>query len=320
MKFKVSVIITAYNAESYISRSVYSVINQTLKNVELIIIDDGSTDQTLDVLYEIKNSSTHSSINIITRENKGVAASRAEGLKLVNGEFYIFLDSDDWFEFFALERFYNEAINSSSDIVISNYYLYKPGSTVFVNEMGKGNKVDIVNQILIGDIKGFSWNKMVRTKFARDNIITFVENVNYLEDLLYSIKIILASKKVVFIKEALIYYSKENESSITGYLNYKKIIDIIKVIDLIGEHLSLEEEPEKFSLGLCNLKMHHKYNIMNSNLNDEFFMLFENCKSHVFKTNLSLRKKIILYLCFYNKYLVVLYFKVLKFIKCNLNF
>ena len=113
---KVSVIIPIFNVEKYLKKSLDSVVNQTLKEIEIIAIDDGSTDNSLNILKEYQN--TDDRIIIFEQENKGPGEARNLALNHVKGEYVFFLDSDDWIELNTLEKLYNNAIENNCDLVL----------------------------------------------------------------------------------------------------------------------------------------------------------------------------------------------------------
>ena len=112
---KISVIIPAYNAEKFLVESIESVINQTIDDFEIIVIDDGSTDSTLDILRNYEES--YEDFIVICQDNSGPAAARNRGLDVAKGEYIYFLDADDVLELDALESLYNAAKRRKSDLV-----------------------------------------------------------------------------------------------------------------------------------------------------------------------------------------------------------
>ena len=117
---KVSVIIAAYNIEEYIERCIESVINQSEIEIEIIIVNDGSTDNTLNIIK--KMSDLDERIIIINQKNQGLVEARKRGLKNANGKFILFLDGDDWLENNCVEELYKTAIDKNADVVLYNAY------------------------------------------------------------------------------------------------------------------------------------------------------------------------------------------------------
>ena len=113
---KISVIIPVFNVENYLAKCLDSVINQTLKEIEIICVDDGSTDNSFNILNEYKNSDDR--IQVYQQENGGHSAATNTALKYIEGDYIFFLDSDDWIELDALEKLYNNATQNNSDLVL----------------------------------------------------------------------------------------------------------------------------------------------------------------------------------------------------------
>ena len=296
--YKIAVIVTAYNAEKYIDRCLTSLMEQSLIEVQCVIIDDGSTDQTLKIINEIitKYPKKTMDIKVVSRENKGVSFSRSEGLSYINSEYFIFLDSDDWIERNALKYLYLKAESNNADMVIADYFIYRNGVSKDSCSPEISGVYNIISQMLLGNIKGFSWNKLIKTSILKDNEIDFVSGIDYLEDFLYSLKLISKSKRIFYLSRAIIYYNQDSEHAITRRLDEKKIRDILSAINHIELYLYEINMYHNLQPFLYNFKMHHKYNLLYQSRNKKYLSLFDGDSGSVFKTNLSINKKIILYL------------------------
>ena len=119
----ISIIMPVFNGEKYIKKAIFSVLNQSLEDFELIIVNDGSTDGTLDIINEFDDDR----IKVITQENKGPGAARNKALTLAKGDYLMFLDSDDWFCPDALKTAFSEADSNSTDISIFQIIKYNDG-------------------------------------------------------------------------------------------------------------------------------------------------------------------------------------------------
>ncbi|HDX6611302.1 TPA: glycosyltransferase family 2 protein, partial [Escherichia coli] len=115
---KVSVIVPVYNTERYVERAIISLMEQTLDDVQFIIIDDGSKDNSLNIIKQViaRYPARQGQVTLISRENRGVAATRAQGMELATGDYVIHLDSDDWAELNWLEALYTKAIEDNADV------------------------------------------------------------------------------------------------------------------------------------------------------------------------------------------------------------
>ena len=123
---KVSIIVAIYNSAKFLDKLITSIIDQTYKNIEVILVDDGSTDNSLSILNKL--SDDDSRLKVHTQENQGASVARNNALKKVSGDYIYFFDADDYLVADALEKAYNNAVNNNSDIVIFNYDQYKEDS------------------------------------------------------------------------------------------------------------------------------------------------------------------------------------------------
>ncbi len=133
----VSIIIPAYNVESYIEKCVNSVLDQSYKNLEVIIINDGSTDSTFSLLMKEKEKAP--SIKVISCPNQGLSAARNLGIDIANGSFLFFLDGDDWLDSACIERLMTVQQQENSDIVVGDYVQFRVKDSTFVFHMNSTN-------------------------------------------------------------------------------------------------------------------------------------------------------------------------------------
>ena len=130
---KVSVIVPVYNCENYLERCMNSLINQSLEDIEIIAVNDGSTDGSLDILTRYQQLDNR--IKIIDKENTGVSDSRNKGIETSTGKYIAFVDSDDWVDLHMLEDMYIKAEDTNSEVVICSY----------MREFGNHSKIKIMN-------------------------------------------------------------------------------------------------------------------------------------------------------------------------------
>ncbi|MCU0094795.1 glycosyltransferase [Bacillus sp. OR9] len=117
-KVKLSVVITNYNKEQYLAQCLQSVVEQTLKGIEIIVVDDGSTDNSMRVLRQYEKQ--HNNLKVYRQQNSGVSAARNAGLQKANGEYVTFLDADDYVHLAGYEKMYEVASGNNADMVIAN--------------------------------------------------------------------------------------------------------------------------------------------------------------------------------------------------------
>lgn len=248
MEEKISIIIPAYNIRNYIEKCLDSVCAQTYRNIEIIVVDDGSTDGTADII-DIYAKNKDSRVRAIHQKNGGVTSARLEGVKKAEGEFIGFVDGDDYIEPYMYESLYKNAVEYNADISHCGYqmvfpngrvdYYYNTGSIkVQDNETG-------VKDLLTGNfIEPGLWNKL----YKKTLFLAFFSNVKMdysikiNEDLLMNYYLFREAKKSVFMDKCPYHYLLRKNSAATSGLNINKIYDPIKVTKKILAELNSEAE------------------------------------------------------------------------------
>lgn len=204
---KVSVIIPVYNSECYLSRCIDSVLDQTYQNVEIICIDDGSTDGSPYLLDEYVNCYPGKVI-VEHRSNSGAAAARNRGLELVTGDFLTFLDNDDWLDSDFIETLLYAALESKSQVVCSGYR--RPNSDQKIISESIPRPSDEWGKYLVEA----AWAKLYSTSFVLENHFTFL-NTNIDEDLYFSLPAVEIASNVTILSYCG-YNWYYNESSVSN--------------------------------------------------------------------------------------------------------
>lgn len=236
MKGKVSIIIVAYNIENYIERCMESVVNQSFKNIEIIVVNDGSTDGTLKILNKFKESDNR--IKIITQENNGVMEARNTGFNYATGEYILFVDGDDWLELECIEKLYSKSNSENNDIVIFNFFWSYDDTIKFENEFNYKSNDIIMNplkSLFIGNITPSIWTKFIRRKYITDNNVSFPSKINFAEDLATVSSLFISKPNVGILRENLYNYYQRRDS-VTKQIS-PKILDVNKAILFIKEKL-----------------------------------------------------------------------------------
>ncbi len=217
-EIKISVIIPVYNTEKFLERCLNSVIKQTLKEIEIIIVNDGSTDKSLEIIKKIEQ--TDGRIILINKENEGLTKTRNRGLEIASGKYIYNLDSDDYLEERTMfEELYNKCEKDNLDMVVFDYY------NDFGNKKEYIKNIEVLDDVLINKedyikalIKnkcGISiWGKLVKKDIFIENNIKFPENIFMGEDLLTSLKLVFFSKKIGKLNKAFYnYVQHENQGT-----------------------------------------------------------------------------------------------------------
>ncbi len=241
----VSVIVPVYNAKKYLVKCLDSIINQTLKNIEIIIIDDGSSDGSSEICLEY--AAKDKRIIYFKKENEGLAAARQDGIERASGEYIGFVDSDDWLELNMYERMYNEALKETADIVFCNCFFNDSETDRIHLEPGVYDRKGIQEKILPRSLSGISpkgsnsvirWSNCLRIyKLAliKENGISFGRNFRRSQDLQLTFETTLHAQKYVSLNNEYLYHNRtaENAGSLSrGYTkNYwtliRPLIDVL---------------------------------------------------------------------------------------------
>lgn len=225
---KISVIVPAYNAQKSISRLIESLLSQTLKEFEILLIDDGSTDGTAGICDEYVSKHTQlPAIRVFHKKNEGVAMARQLGVDNACGEYSIHADADDWVEPTMLEEMYNKAKAEEADVVIADYFINESLPSSATQGIIKKQKPSSINanQVLIDILEsrifGALWNKMLKTELYKKYNARFFFGINYCEDVLIWAQILKHEEvKVTYLGKAYYHYFI-NVDSITHKINRK---------------------------------------------------------------------------------------------------
>lgn len=240
---KISVIVPVYNMEKKLRRCLDSLINQTLREIEIIVINDGSKDGSLNIIKSYAQN--NSNIVIIDRENRGISASRNEGIEHANGKYIGFVDSDDYVELNMFEQLYNVIENNSADIVVCNYKIFNENnSSVIYEEVTSKTDINTFkkNPRMVNDIHYMPWNKLYKRELF--DCVTFPINTKY-EDLSTIIKVFSKANKIVPCKEFLYNYLL-NENGETLTID-ERIFDIIDILNDIVIYFKNSDSSKQFN-------------------------------------------------------------------------
>lgn len=245
---KISIIIPIYNAEKYICRCIESVINQTYKNIEILLINDGSSDKTQNI---IENYKKYENIIIINKVNSGVSDTRNLGLQRASGDFVMFVDADDYIDSDYIEKMINVA--NDYDLIISGYKEIKDNNieykSIYKKSIIKNKTIDITFPKKKSDY--FStiefnpcWKMLISMSLIKNNKINFNSDIKYGEDMLFSLFCYIFSKKTIYLLNfgynyCINDYSAMNKMSLEHIKKYYE--DNLKVYEIITDDLNLDK-------------------------------------------------------------------------------
>ena len=251
---KVSVIIPAYNVQSYIEKCVRSVLNQTLHEIEVIVVNDGSVDQTLKVLKSIEDQR----LIVIDQKNVGVSIARNVAIAQACGEYLFQLDSDDWIEPDGLFDLYQLAVKEDAEIIISDaYFDYGQDSKLIYFQGAKDLTADLVQDLLLGKISPNIWTKLYKRSLFVDHKILYTSDITIGEDLFINLQLFYYAKKVSRLPKAYVHYIQRDVSLTKVYS--ERLFQVYKMIELVKKFLIEENQYLKYQKELECLEYLHTY-------------------------------------------------------------
>ena len=256
----VSIIIPIYNVSEHIERCILSVLNQTYNNIEIILINDCTQDDSMEkVHYILKSRSFNYNIKTINHEiNKGLSAARNTGIKASKGDYLFFLDSDDWISNDCIEKQTSIAVNGKVDMVIGNIEIV--GDTERLSRWWDFSLMpnyfydrNVIQELYYSNqLYMMAWNKLVKRKFIIDNDLYFKEGIIH-EDDLWSFRIMLVINSIGILNhKTYFYYIRPNAitSNRQGHKNYSSRLIIGKKMILLTVNQNCESK--KFALEFIN--------------------------------------------------------------------
>lgn len=322
---KVSIIVPVYNVEKYIEKCLNSLVNQTLKDIEIIIVNDGSTDNSKSIIDKYF-SKYNNLIKIVEEKNQGLSGARNNGLKVATSNYVMFVDSDDYVESNMVAEMYNEILNQKADVVICGINVVDQNEKLISQTFpNKYEKYDFITQMIFGNLS--ACNKIIKRNILNDNSLLFRNNVWY-EDIDFSFKLFLKAKKMCILPKNLYNYLYR-QGSIMNSKNVQKNLDLISAFDEIIKYSKQCGYYDKYYKEIEFLAINHLYiscivRILTNNSSDkkekdkildEIFKYmntnFKNYTKNKYLKILPLNRKLIFYLIHFKWYYIVkLIFKI----------
>lgn len=261
----VSVIIPVYNVEKYLNECLDSVVNQTYKNLEIILVNDGSTDRSGNICDEYASGDTR--IKVIHKKNSGVSAARNVGIEHSNGEYITFVDSDDFIDTKAIEHLVENAKKYNSDITIGDHIVYHSNGyqvchsaeDIMVNSSFdvKTVSADTIYKLLTQ--LSSACTKLYKKSLITKNHIIFPVNIKIGEDFEFLAKALINAKGIVYIDKSVYFYRSDytNNHSATGTVDVNKAMDFGKALKNVSRYLDKKRSNEKIKGALRRAVIPH---------------------------------------------------------------
>lgn len=234
---KVSIIVPFYNTEKYLERCLNSIVLQTFRDYEVILIDDGSTDRSYKIAE--KYSSKYKNFKLYKQKNRGVACARNKGLLMAEGEYIAFVDSDDFIDKHYLRQMVCAALRTGADIICCNFYWVYHNKIPIKNyinyKIGLFSNMEALNMIIADTfMQSYLWNKL----WKKDLFVNFNEKFPdmFFEDIATSFKMVYYSNKIYIMEDALYYYTQRSDSILHNF-SFLTQADYLKSLMIIRNFL-----------------------------------------------------------------------------------
>lgn len=280
----ITISIPIYNVEKYVERSLSSALNQTYDNLEILVIDDKGTDNSMEVVRRIIDTHPRGkAVKIIEHsENKGLGATRNTSIDNAQGEYIMFMDSDDYISDDCISKLYKSSYDNCSDIVIGSYQDFSMTGDIgkgFIQNLGAATGYDVLWQWYKSPMVYVqTWNKLYKTNLLRDNFVRCIPS-NRNEDVFFTFQLLKPVKSVSFVSDITYYYQTMNPEAITynmctGVFDYKEHMQYLEILDNMIAYMS-------------------KHNLNKDNFLNDYFQWFYRIRvGRIMKaTSLALSKK-----------------------------
>ena len=295
----ISIVVPIYNAEKYIEKCIDSLVNQSKKELEFILINDGSTDETEKLIKAYKDKR----IKYFKNKNQGIGKTRNFGIEKSTGKYILFLDSDDYLDLNTCEILYKAAEKENSDLVICDFYKVYETNKIEEIKLPSFKPTTLKKKPnLLLDINLAPWNKLYKSELIKNNKIAFVENLKY-EDAPFVSTALDKASKITKVDKFLNYYVIHGNSETT--VRDKRVFDILKIVDIIRTYFKdkayIKEVLDKLTVRILtnyNIQQRNQKNIkVGLEFIDESFKYLKkevpNYKDNKYYENRSLIKKVI---------------------------
>ena len=280
---KVSVIVPIYNAYDYLREAMVSILAQTLKEIEIICIDDGSTDRSLDLIKEYQERDSR--VRIVTENNAGPSTARNKGILRVKGEYMIFLDADDFYEPELLSSMYERAVADKLDITVAKFDIYnnkrekftaaaaEPHAHIF--DHGAIASKNEYPDYIFESTTGYVWNKLFLTEFVLEKELTFAPELYVFEDVYFVCTALSLAERVGRVDSIMIHhrvYSDQHRAKLFKKYYTQVPVVYMRIKEFLmhhGMYIPLMRAFHNLSAGRC----YRIYNLLWSDAKSSFWDL-----------------------------------------------
>ena len=304
----VSIVIPMYQAEYTIMKTVDSIIQQTYPNIEIILVNDGSTDNTINICNKLVNQ--FPTIMLITQDNKGVSTARNNGITHMTGDYVLFLDSDDTLDSNAIDFLVEKAVSTDVDVVYFDFTRVTSNSTVISSaNMDEGKYITSQSgsfflEMIRTDIANNIGTKLFKSSIIKEKLVSYNEKYMICEDLMFCIDFMSHSSSFYYLKNSLYNYNIQSSNSLMSSYKLNNYAATMEMFGKLKIYLELHDSYKKNENLYFNLLMdrtiplisneymngYFKTNIINTVISNQEF---QEAKKYVNTSNISTSSRII---------------------------
>jgi len=242
MDKKVSVIVPVYNTQKYLKRCIDSIVNQTYNNLDIILVNDGSTDNSLKICEEYEKIDDR--IFIVSGKNYGVSHARNIGIEKAKGEYLYFADSDDYLEIDAIEKMLREFVNADGELIIAGYNEIENKEKIAKKSWGNFRiKSNDAKKLILDEngAGGYLWNKLFKLSLIKKFEIKFDEKIYVWEDVLFVMEYLDKCKNVKLIDDIVYEYCRRDGSAVEYSVYTPRLYTQLNAIEKIEKFVFLDD-------------------------------------------------------------------------------
>lgn len=315
----VSIITPVYNAQETLQRTLASLAGQTYGNIELLWINDASTDHSLAILeaFAIAIFKREGfTVKIISHEkNQGVSHARNTGLNNATGEFILYVDADDSLEANAVEYCVHDALASGADIVYFHWYLSFQTNRRIMRQPFCASPLEAIQATLAGRMRWNLWLFMVRRSVYEDHAIRFIPEANMGEDLLVTIKLLVHAATISYLDHVLYHYRQDTSSSMSRTMTTKHMREVETNLREVEHYLLASTYGNAIGHGIDFLKLNIKLPLLVTGLKSDYIrwtQWFKSSDRYILKNHsASIHSRLLQWLAFRRQYWAIRIYHVL---------
>lgn len=246
-----------YNVEQYVPRFLEALLSQTYSNLEIILVDDGSTDSTSGIIDEYATKDAR--VKAVHQPNGGIGAARLAGMKLMTGFYCLQLDADDTFETDMVEQLVKETEQTDADLTFCDYdIIYSDRTETVIRQLDTLDRVHYLKAQFVHGMWSVYWNKLFKTSVLREARVLPILGIQNWEDYAVTNRIVIHCSKIAYVRKVLYHYNRTNVNATTAVPKESHYHDILRAVAVVAEAVEASDIRKDVADELGLLKLRQK--------------------------------------------------------------